>query len=201
MLHEEANNAAEADVGGVAGSRGRVACFHTSFSYFLDAGIMREYGEKLVIEWGMGKLAWRQRAHKENNKDVLEIRRVAKEEPFPRYANFLQRLGDLNNVYPSWRRSLQEKGVYLLVFDDGRQYVGSATGEGGFLQRWENYLATGHGGNEVLKRDHRDAKQAMVSILEVSGSTETDQEIINREMFWKKKLGPGATPLEPAQAR
>jgi hypothetical protein len=87
---------------------------------------MREHEEKLVIEWGIGKLAWRQDAH-EQNKDVLEIRRVAKEEPFPRYANFLQRLGDLNNVYPSWRRSLQEKGVYLLVFDDGMQYVGGGS--------------------------------------------------------------------------
>lgn len=45
---------------------------------------MQEYEEKLVVEWGPGKLAWRQRAH-EQNKMVLEIRAKGKELPFPQY--------------------------------------------------------------------------------------------------------------------
>jgi hypothetical protein len=56
---------------------------------------MQEYEEKLVIEWGPAKLAWRQLASEKNNKDVLEIRPQAKDEPFPPYINFLRRLGDL----------------------------------------------------------------------------------------------------------
>jgi hypothetical protein len=55
--------------------------------------------------------------------------------------------------------------VYLLTFGDGMQYVGSATGQGGFWQRWQDYLRTGNGGNQVLKRDDRDARTATVSIL------------------------------------
>jgi hypothetical protein len=119
---------------------------------------MQNYQEKLVIEWGPGKLAWRQRAH-EQNKIILEIRARPKEKPFPYYVNFLHRLGELNNIYPSWQTRLKEhKGVYLLTFDDGTQYVGSATGEQGFWQRWHDYLTNGHGGNRVLIRDKRDAR-------------------------------------------
>jgi len=157
---------------------------------------MHEYQAKLVIDWGAGKRQWRQLAFKQN-KPVLEIRPQFREEQFPGYINFLRCLGELNNIYPSWRARLEErKGIYLLAFDDGMQYVGSATGERGFWQRWENYLANGHGGNRVLIRDHRDARRAMVSILETSGSAETERNIINQEMFWKKKLGSRAKPLD-----
>jgi hypothetical protein len=157
---------------------------------------MRDYEEKIVIEWGAGKLAWRQKA-REHNKTILEIRPKAKEEPFPLYVNFLRRLDDLRNIYPSWPARLKErKGVYLLTFDDGMQYVGSATGEGGFWQRWQDYIATGHGGNRILIRDQRDARNAMVSILEVSGSAQTERDIINQEMLWQRKLGTRAKRLE-----
>ena len=162
---------------------------------------MQEYEERLVIEWGSGKLAWRQRADKQN-KIILEIRANASEPKFPHYIEFCRRLGELGNIYPSWQRSLKEvKGVYLLTFDDGMQYVGSATGEDGFWQRWQNYLANGHGGNKVLIRDNRDARTAAVSILEVSGSAEIDQSIIEREMLWQRKLGTRAKPLDSDVSR
>jgi hypothetical protein len=136
-------------------------------------------------------------SRREQNKAVLEIRAQAKELPFPRYVKFFRRLGELTHVYPSWERRLGEaKGVYLLTFEDGMQYVGSATGENGFWQRWQNYLATGHGGNKVLIRDNRDARTAMVSILEVSGSADTEREIVEQEMLWQRKLGTRAKPLD-----
>jgi hypothetical protein len=157
--------------------------------------LMHEYEEKLVIEWGPAKLAWRQRAH-EQNKIVLEIRARPKDEAFPPYIDFLRRLGDLDTIYPSWQTRLREhKGVYLLTFDDGMQYVGSATGEEGFWQRWHDYLMSGHGGNRVLIRDQRDARNAMVSILEVSGSAQTERDIVKQEMLWQRKLGR-AKPLD-----
>jgi hypothetical protein len=127
----------------------------------------------------------------------LEIRARPNEEPFPQYVNLLRRLGDLGSIYPSWQARLKEcKGVYLLTFDDGTQYVGSATGEQGFWQRWHDYLTNGHGGNRVLIRDQRDARDAMVSILEVSGSAQTERDIINQEMRWQQKLGTRAKQLE-----
>jgi hypothetical protein len=157
---------------------------------------MQEYEEKLVIDWGAGKLAWRQLAH-EQNKTILEIRAHAKDEPFPPYINFFRRLGDLDSIYASWQARLEaQRGVYLLTFDDGMQYVGSATGERGFWQRWSDYLATGHGGNRVLINDRRDARSAMVSILEVSGSAQIGQDIVIQEMLWKRKLGIKAKSLD-----
>jgi hypothetical protein len=157
---------------------------------------MEDYEERLVIEWGAGKIKWRQKAHGQN-KTILEIRARPKEEPFPKYVNFLHRLGDLRNIYGSWQTRLKEaRGVYLLTFDDGMQYVGSATGEEGFWRRWQEYLATGHGGNRILDRDQRDARNAMVSILEVSGSAQNDRDIINQEMRWQRKLGTRAKGLE-----
>ncbi|MGD0930335.1 MAG: hypothetical protein ABR902_06755 [Candidatus Korobacteraceae bacterium] len=160
------------------------------------SGRMQEYEEKLVIEWGNGKRTFRQRAHL-RNKIVQEIRAQAKDEPFPLYINLFRRLGDLSSIYPSWQVRLKErKGVYLLTFDDGMQYVGSATGEQGFWQRWSDYLTNGNGGNRVLIRDQRDARVAWVSILEVSGSAQTGQDIVNQEMCWKKKLGIRAKALD-----
>ncbi len=157
---------------------------------------MLEYEEKLVVEWGPGKRKFRQRAH-EQNKIVTEIRAQPKDEPFPPYISLLRRLGDLQSIYPSWQVRLGErKGVYLLTFDDGMQYVGSATGQHGFWQRWSNYLKNGTGGNRVLIRDQRDARYAWVSILEVSGSAQTEQDIIDQEMLWKKKLGTRAKALD-----
>lgn len=157
---------------------------------------MQDYEEKLVIEWGPGERAWRQKANG-HNKTILEIRARAKEEAFPPYVNLFCRLGGLRNTYTSWQRRLKErKGVYLLTFDDGMQYVGSATGEDGFWQRWQDYLTTGHGGNRVLIRDQRDARNAMVSILEVSGSAQTERDIVNQEMLWQRKLGTRAKRLE-----
>ena len=126
---------------------------------------MQDYEEKLVIDWGAGTRSWRQRAHLQD-KMVLEIRAQANEPPFPRYVDLHRRLSDLANTYPSWRTQLAAaKGVYLLTFDDGMQYVGSATGQEGFWQRWQDYINSGHGGNVVLRRDNRDARTAMVSIL------------------------------------
>jgi hypothetical protein len=156
---------------------------------------LEEFEGKLVIDWGPGR-NFRQIASQQN-KTIVEIRPGLKEPPFPRYINFIHRLGDLPSIWPIWQARLKEsKGVYLLAFDDGTQYVGSASGGLGFWQRWSDYLRNGHGGNQVLIRDQRDARTATVSILEISGSADTDDEIIGREMLWQRKLGTRAKRLD-----
>ena len=158
---------------------------------------MQEYEGRIVINWGSGTRAWRQIASEDNNKLILELRREIGEAPFPGYKSFRSRLGELKNIYPSWIERLEEaRGVYLLVFPDGMQYVGSAAGERGFWRRWEEYLANGHGSNEALIRDRRDARNAMVSILETSGSRETRDDIVKREMFLQQMLGSRAKALD-----
>jgi hypothetical protein len=129
------------------------------------------------------------------NKDVLEIRRKAEEPPFPGYLHFKGNIEDIPMLYSAWRSVLiAAKGIYLLVCNKtGAQYVGSASGELGFLGRWNAYATDGHGGNKILReRAHKDYR---VSILEVVGTNAQRDEILSRENLWKEKLGSRAQRL------
>lgn len=157
---------------------------------------MSDYVRRLVIKPWRDPINFVKRA-KKCDPEVLEIKKSPDEEQFPSYISFRRQVNDLRVMFPAWTTRLREaRGVYLLTFDDGMQYVGSATGELGFWQRWETYLRNGNGGNQVLIRDNRDAREAVVSILEVSGSASTRRQIFAQEMIWKGKLGPKAKPLD-----
>lgn len=54
----------------------------------------------------------------------------------------------------SWKTALQnQKGVYLITDkSNGKMYVGSDYGENMILDRWSDYISTGHGGNVGLKK-------------------------------------------------
>lgn len=158
--------------------------------------LLTEYEAKLVIDWGLGTRQWRQLAHKQN-KVVLEIRREFREPEFPGYLKFHIRLCQLQNAYITWQTALSaQRGVYLLVFDDGQQYVGSATGDNGFWSRWSNYFASKDGGNVALRG--RDAGEAMVCILETARLTDTRQDVLDSEYLWQRKLGTGTLRLGDA---
>ncbi|HEX5226572.1 MAG TPA: hypothetical protein VFW44_02630 [Bryobacteraceae bacterium] len=148
---------------------------------------LADFSKRLVIAWGDGYRSWVQRANRQD-KAVLELRRKFQEIDFPGYLQFHVRLGSLRNAYITWQTALSaQRGVYLLSFDDAQQYVGSATGQNGFWQRWQDYLATGHGGNVALRG--RDAADAMVSILATARLTDTRQDILDCEYLWQEKLG------------
>ena len=68
----------------------------------------------------------------------------------------------------------------------GKLYVGAAYGEGGFWRRWEDYVATGHGGNVLMKELVHAEYQ--VSILEVASSSASPADVIAMESRWKAKL-------------
>lgn len=149
--------------------------------------------ERVVVAWGANPRAWSQWADKQR-KDVVEYRRHAQERPFPGYPNLVISINQVRQLPDSWSTALRVvKGVYLLVHPDGRQYVGSAYGEDGFLGRWSEYAQTGHGGNKLL-REHGPANYA-ASILEVTSSQLDMAGIIGRENQWKAKLGSRAYGL------
>ena len=102
--------------------------------------------------------------------------------------NFISTLSALRNLPKDWITALRStKGVYVLTCPRTReQYVGSATGQGGFWQRWQEYEQTGHGGNIALKS--REPSDYQVSILQVAGTDTTDGDIIAMEERWKRKL-------------
>jgi hypothetical protein len=149
---------------------------------------------RLVIDWGPGARSWVQRA-KRQDKPVLEIRRRFEEPPFPDFGKFQASTRDLAALPHSWRAILTAtKGVYLLVSEvNGEQYVGSATGPGGFLSRWEAYARDGHGGNQLLLQ--RGKPPYLISILDTAAFSAAPDNVIAIEQAWKQRLGTRAFGL------
>lgn len=148
---------------------------------------LAEYAGRLWIEWGKGYRAWIQRGDRVP-KPVVELRRTFGEDPFPGFSALILNLSDIDTVPASWLAALSStRGVYLLSCPRTReQYVGIASGAEGFLGRWREYLATGHGGNVGLKS--REPSDYQVSILETVGTGATVNDLLAAETRWKAKL-------------
>jgi len=95
----------------------------------------------------------------------------------------------------SWFGALANiKGIYLIADKlEGKCYVGSAIGDSGIWQRWTAYSHNGHGGNkelkELLKRKGGGyCDNFQYSILEIADSHTSDEQILERETYWKNAL-------------
>lgn len=142
---------------------------------------------RIYIEWGGATRTWIQYADRVD-KTVVEIRRRFEEPTFPGFMEFREPLSKIEGLPRGWVEVLRSsRGVYLLTCPKTKeQYVGSATGEACFWQRWVEYARTGHGGNVGLKS--RDLSDYQVSILEVAGTAATADEIRTMEGRWQRKL-------------
>jgi hypothetical protein len=145
------------------------------------------YSGRVIIDWGPGVRTWIQRADNQD-KPILELRRSFHEPTFPGYLEFITSLSQVTKLPRSWATALAAaRGIYLLTCPKTKeQYVGAATGDGGFLQRFADYAATGHGGNVALKS--REPSDYQISLLEVAGSASSEIEILTMESRWKAKL-------------
>ena len=148
---------------------------------------LEEYAGRLWIDWGKGYRAWIQRGDRVP-KPVIELRRAFAEDPFPGFAALAIDLSQVDTIPRSWMEALAAtRGIYLLTCPRTReQYVGMASGGDGFLGRWREYFASGHGGNVGLKS--RDPSDYRVSILETVGTSATTGELLALESRWKDKL-------------
>lgn len=156
---------------------------------------LAEYCGRIVIDWGGGERAWVQYAHR-RDKEIVELRRVAEEPRFPGFGRFDWGLHEVDALPPTWTEALRtSRGVYLLVDrETGAQYVGSATGEDGFIGRWREY-ANGHGGNAAMRELAHGPERYRVWVLETVGSGATYQDVCDLESLWKEKLGSRARGL------
>jgi hypothetical protein len=102
--------------------------------------------------------------------------------------DFQTTLRALASVPVSWRTALSSvSGIYLLSCpESGRQYVDLAHGVGGFWGRWEEYAASGHGGNKRML--DIPASDYQVSVLEVASSSASIEVLAKMETRWKQKL-------------
>lgn len=137
------------------------------------------------------------------NPEIYELAPDTKLGTFPGYQNVRLRHAEMQRIIandePSWKDALSSvKGVYVITdLSDGRQYVGSASGEAnGLWQRWSGYahLKNLTGGNKELKRMREELGDAHIvenfqySILEIFDPKTKAETILQRESFWKLAL-------------
>lgn len=159
--------------------------------------LLKEFEGKLTIDWGHSTRMWHQKGTTE--KPIVSIQEDQRK-VFSGFENLiltydeLQEIVDNPTVYESWHTALSSINAVYLIVDkkSGKQYVGSAYGENGLLGRWAYYVNSLHGNNKKLKelicaypeRYH----QFQFSILQMLPKTVTNDEIIQIENLYKKKL-------------
>lgn len=162
------------------------------------ADILKEFENRLIIKWGDATRVWHQKGT--TGKEIVAIQTSHNEE-FVGYENVVLPYEKLKEVvendvdYKLWYTALSNvKAVYLILdVKNGQQYVGSAYGNRGLLERWECYVDTFHGNNKLMREvicDHPDRYQFFqFSILQIFSMSTPDDIIINAENLWKRKLG------------
>jgi len=163
--------------------------------------IAKELCGRLVVKYERnGRNSYRNGESLIDSTHLYEVR--AERLAFDDFENYKEVQLTRNNLeilfrhhYPSWKAALSSvKGVYLISdSDSGKLYVGSAYGEKGIWQRWEEYVKTYHGGNTELKKLFKVKKKSAFdtftySILETFENDTADTVIIKSEMKWQRRL-------------
>jgi len=166
----------------------------------------KEYIGRLLIHYaGPGV---RGRAfHMRNHFEQLIVAQIFEEaysgEAFCGYESIEHGFSRLEPIFkqnkPDWKTALESiKGVYLIVDKKvGKMYVGSAYGESGIWSRWSCYIGTGHGWSDELTKLIREKgieyarKYFQFSLLEFCSMKTDDNDVIDREQYWKRVLLTG----------
>lgn len=159
--------------------------------------LLADYRGKLVIDWGKSTRMWHQKGTTE--KPIVAIQADEKK-VFSGFENLILTYDELKEIvenptiYEAWHTALSSVNAIYLIVDreTGKQYVGSAYGKDGLLGRWSCYVNSLHGNNKLMKklicaypeRYHH----FQFSILQILPKTATDDEVIQTESLYKKKL-------------
>jgi hypothetical protein len=150
---------------------------------------MRDWKGRLIVGWPSSDRAWFRRLNEQNHFPVLAINQDSLLVlPLPKWQELCLAWSDLQALPAQWRAALaQWRGIYL-IFDtsDGKAYVGSAYGSENILGRWRSYVASGHGGNLLLRG--RDPKKFVFSIVQLLSPDVTSDEVVALETGWKTRL-------------
>ncbi|MBI5922422.1 MAG: GIY-YIG nuclease family protein [Betaproteobacteria bacterium] len=162
--------------------------------------------DRLIIDWGSGTRSWVQK-FRHGAKEVVEVLPRGYVKEFSGFLDFVLRFDELKAMIDNptanreWHRMLGSvSGVYLILDSvTGRQYIGSAYGDGGIIARWSQYARTGHGGNAKLKAlltERPNARSDLhFSVLQTLSPSLTAREVIAYEVRHKEKLGTRAHGL------
>ena len=85
--------------------------------------------------------------------------------------------------------------MYIITnTNNGKLYVGSATGRNGIYQRWKNYISNGHGNDTgliaIVKQHGLEYVQThfRYTLLEHYDFTVSKDVVLARESYWKEAL-------------
>lgn len=152
------------------------------------SAVLSELKGRLVLRWPPPERSWSRWASNGTFaiKSIHEESRLVSE--MPPWHQLVLQYESLRALPSSWRDRLSQwRGVYY-VFDTtlNKGYVGSAYGRDNILGRWEAYGATGHGGNQLLRRCSPEALR--FSVLQLVGPDMDRDEVIAVECDWKQRL-------------
>jgi hypothetical protein len=160
------------------------------------AGYQKYFG-RLVITWKDRstrniRMTDEERIKTLTVKMILEKPYYARAIKFPGYGNVnisFERLRNVLNL-EAWRAALGGLQAVYLITDtsNNKRYVGSATGKGGLLARWQNYADSYHGGDVELKAlsEKHIEKYFRYTILETFGNFVDESDVKRRERWWKE---------------
>ena len=159
--------------------------------------LLKDYEGRLMIDWGNSARMWHQKGTTE--KPIVAIQADEKK-VFSGFENLILTYDELKEIvenptiYEAWHTALSSVNAIYLIVDreTGKQYVGSAYGKDGLLGRWSCYVNSLHGNNKLMKElicDHPERYHYFqFSILQILPKTATDDEVIQTESLYKKKL-------------
>jgi hypothetical protein len=143
---------------------------------------------KLIVHWPPPERSWWRRAHRNEMPVTAILEDSALEAAMPAWDEIAFTWEILKILPNRWRSALSQwRGIYyILDVSDGMGYVGSAYGADNLLGRWLNYAASGHGGNNLLRK--RDPQRFRFSILERVSPDADPDKVIRVEGTWKERL-------------
>jgi hypothetical protein len=142
---------------------------------------------RLIVRWPPPELAWWRWADR-NEMSMLAILEESALAVMAKWDEMSFTWDELRNLPTRWKEVLQQwRGIYY-IFDDSasKGYVGSAYGANNLLGRWQNYAASGHGGNRLLQG--RDPTHFHFTILERVSPDMKQRDIVALEASWKQRL-------------
>lgn len=143
---------------------------------------------KLVVNWPGREVSWWRWA----NRNTLDVHAILEENALvakrPKWDEIVLTWEQLRFLPTTWELALEQwRGIYYIYDDsDGKGYVGSAYGTDNLFVRWQNYAASGDGGNRLLQP--RDPSHFQFSILQVVAQDTKPEDVINLESSWKDRL-------------
>jgi len=177
----------------------RAFMFEEDISYynFERTDFLSDLVDRLIIDWGKSAISWHQKAT--NEKPVLAIQSNPRF-VFAGYENVVLRYNELRDIvkdftlYENWHTALSSVYAIYLIVDtqSGQQYVGSAYGSGGLLERWSCYVDSKHGHDkgiiDVICKYPDRYQYFQFSILQILPKNITAEEVITIESLYKRKV-------------